>query len=66
MSGNAQKRLLVFLSSLAISICVALAATPLSYAAQTIVDEWNTVKAPPAPELKDYHDRSKGDRAADP
>jgi nicotinamidase-related amidase len=31
--------------------CLAVAATPLSSTAQTIVDEWNTVKAPPAPEL---------------
>ena len=52
MSGKTQKRLLIFACSLAISICVALAATSLSYAAQTIVDEWNTVKVPPAPELK--------------
>ena len=52
MSGRVQKRLLIFACSLTISVCVALTATPLSYAAQTIVDEWNMVKAPPAPELK--------------
>lgn len=53
MNGKLVKRSIVFLlSSLAISICVVLVVTSLSHAAQTIVDEWNTVKAPPAPELK--------------
>ena len=53
MNGKLVKRLIVFLlSSLAISTCVVLVVTSLSHAAQTIVDEWNTVKAPPAPELK--------------
>ncbi len=52
MSGRAQKRLLIFTCSLVISTSIGLSAPRLSYAAQTIVDEWSTVKAPPAPELK--------------
>jgi nicotinamidase-related amidase len=52
MNGTALKQLLISVCGLAMATCLAVAATPLSSAAQTIVDEWNTVKAPPAPELK--------------
>lgn len=52
MNGTALKQLLIFVCGLAMAACLAVAATPLSSTAQTIVDEWNTVKAPPAPELK--------------
>jgi nicotinamidase-related amidase len=52
MNGTALKQLLISVCGLAMAACLAVAATPLSSAAQTIVDEWNTVKAPPAPELK--------------
>ena len=52
MNGTALKQLLISVCGLAMATCLAVAATPLSSTAQTIVDEWNTVKAPPAPELK--------------
>jgi nicotinamidase-related amidase len=52
MNGTALKQLLISVCGLAMAACLAVAGTPLSSAAQTIVDEWNTVKAPPAPELK--------------
>jgi len=52
MNGTALKQLLISVCGLAMVACLAVAGTPLSSAAQTIVDEWNTVKAPPAPELK--------------
>jgi len=60
MNGTALKQLLTSVCGLAMAACLALAATPLSSAAETIVDEWNTVKAPPAPELKQVTIDPKG------
>jgi nicotinamidase-related amidase len=52
MDGRVLKQLFILMPSLVVVACVAVLATPFSSAGQTIVDEWNTVKAPPAPELK--------------
>jgi nicotinamidase-related amidase len=52
MKRKSLKRLLIVPCGLVVALSLA-AATPRSlFAAETIVDEWNTVKAPPAPELK--------------
>jgi len=45
-------KLVIFVWSLATVIYLGGAITPLSASAQTIIDEWNTVKTPPAPALK--------------
>ena len=52
MNGRALTRLVIVLCTLATAAFLTDAATPLSALAQTIVDEWNLVKVPPAPELK--------------
>lgn len=52
MNGTVLKRPVVFMCSLALATILADAASPPSSFAQTIVDEWSTVKVPPAPELK--------------
>ncbi len=33
--------------------CILVLASPVASSAQTIIDEWSAIKAPPAPELKD-------------
>src|SRR5881396_1979393 len=33
--------------------CMLVLVSPVASSAQTIIDEWSSVKAPPAPELKD-------------
>ena len=52
MNGGPLKRLLVLVCGLAAATSLIQVAVPASAFAQTIVDEWSTVKAPPAPELK--------------
>jgi nicotinamidase-related amidase len=52
MNGGSLKRLLVLVCGLAAATSLIQVAVPASAFAQTIVDEWSTVKAPPAPELK--------------
>ncbi len=52
MDGRVLKQLFILMPSLVVVACIAVLATPFSSAGQTIVDEWNTVKAPPAPELR--------------
>jgi nicotinamidase-related amidase len=52
MNARTLRRLVLFTWILTSATCLTVAAIPLPSAAQTIVDEWNTVKAPPAPELK--------------
>jgi nicotinamidase-related amidase len=52
MNGGSPKRLLVLVCGLAAATSLIQVAVPASAFAQTIVDEWSTVKAPPAPELK--------------
>jgi nicotinamidase-related amidase len=52
MNGEPLKRLLVLVCGLAAATSLIQVAVPAPAFAQTIVDEWCTVKAPPAPELK--------------
>jgi len=52
MKEETKLRLVIIMLNLGVSTCLALAAVPSSYAAQTIIDEWSTIKPPPAPELK--------------
>ncbi len=52
MFGKGLRRLVIVLCGLVMTIFLIMTSAPPSFAAETIVDEWNTVKAPPAPELK--------------
>ncbi len=52
MNGKMLRRLGIFMCILLPASYFATAGPPPPAFAQTIVDEWNTVKAPPAPELK--------------
>ena len=52
MNATALKRLVTFVCCLATVTYLAGTIIPLSASAQTIIDEWNTVKTPPAPALK--------------
>jgi nicotinamidase-related amidase len=60
MKGNGLKRLVIVLCGLALAPYLIVTSTPPLFAAETIVDEWNTVKAPPAPELKSVTVDPKG------
>lgn len=59
MNRGVLKMLAILLCSLAPAIFLAGIVVPPSAVAQTIVDEWDTVKAPPAPELKPVRIESK-------
>jgi nicotinamidase-related amidase len=52
MNGRRSMRILITACALAIAPCLLVVTMPPSAAGQTVVDEWSTVKAPPAPELK--------------
>ncbi len=52
MNTNTLRRLVIFAWILSLAVCLASLGSPVAALAQTIVDEWNAVKAPPAPELK--------------
>jgi hypothetical protein len=46
------RKWIMILGCLAMVVGPAIAAAPSSAGAQTIIEEWSTVKVPPAPELK--------------
>ncbi len=52
MNARTPRRLVIFTCILTLAVCLAGIGGPHAASAQTIVDEWNAVKAPPAPELK--------------
>jgi nicotinamidase-related amidase len=52
MKGKGLKQLVIVPCGLAMVLILSVTTPPPSFAAETIVDEWNTVKAPPAPVLK--------------
>jgi nicotinamidase-related amidase len=52
MNARTLRRLIIFTGVLTLAVSPAGIGTPPAVLAQTIVDEWNAVKAPPAPELK--------------
>jgi nicotinamidase-related amidase len=52
MFGKGSTRLVIVLCGLTMTIFLAMMSASPSFAAETIVDEWNTVKVPSAPELK--------------
>ncbi len=47
-----ERKWIATLGGLAITVGLVMAAAPPSAGAQTIIEEWNTIKAPPPPEVK--------------
>lgn len=52
MHGRRQKRILMVLSGLVAAVSLSVSPVAPSAFAQTIVDEWSGIKAPPPPDLK--------------
>lgn len=52
MNARLAKRIGVFMCAFVPAACVTAVSAPTPASAQTIIEEWGAVKAPPAPELK--------------